>query len=189
MDRKQSVMRAIENYSKKLENKNKPKSPSKKRESPEKKVVAGLCKWLKDYGFSYDIIEASTYDRNNSEGHTTKVSAGFSDIVAVDRWGFGVFIEAKAPGRRKSGLKEHQYNFLRMKIMNNAFACCTDSAEHLHDLYHKWIVLKLKVRELQVLKPISMFQAGQKSPVQLLLADLPVPKAVRDDKPNAELGF
>lgn len=153
--------------------KNKPKTKRRKNKSPEKTVVKELLKWLKDNGFSADVIEASSYDRvNKIRVHDTKVVAGFTDIVATDMYGFACYIEAKAP-KRRSQLKEHQREFIINKINNNAFACVTDSIEHLSHLYNQWILLKLKKTEYAVLKPLTPAQVTGQSPKKLLLLDLP----------------
>lgn len=160
--------------------------PKRKNKAPEKQVVKDILEWGKEYGFSLDVVEASTFDRTRvSMVHDTKVVAGFSDIVGcTPKFGFACYIEAKAP-KSRARLKEHQRAFLEKKINAGAFACVTDSIEHLHNLYHQWIVLKLKVRELSVLRPQSFEQAGAGSSTALLLNDLPK-RPVKRNKPKRD---
>lgn len=188
MDYKKGVQDALQNfYSKEL----KKDSPSKKRKNkaPEKQVVKAILTWGNDNGFDLDVIEASTFDRYKvSMAHDTKVVAGYSDISGNDRFGLACYIEVKAPGRR-STLRESQRFFLERKISSGAFACVTDNISHLHNLYHQWLVLKLKVRELAVLKPVTMDQAAVGNPITLLMNDLPTKKVKRPTKEVCELDF
>lgn len=149
---------------------------TKPRGAPEKKVVKDVLDWGKKYGFSLDVIEASGFDRvKMAMVHDTKIDPGYSDLSGNDRMGLSCYIECKAKGRR-SQLKDHQREFLIRKINSGAFACVTDSVDFLHNLYHQWLVLKLKTRELSVLKPMNMVEAycAEKNPTALLMAALPV---------------
>lgn len=171
-DLKKLLQSPLGKYSKKMAEKPKKKT-RRKNKAPEKQVVKQICAWLKSSGFSYDIVEASSFDRTRKVMvHDTKVTAGFSDIVACDPYGFACYIEAKAPGKR-STLRDHQRQFLMNKIENNAFACVTDSVEHLNNLYFTWILNKLKKTELCVLKPLTPAQVHRSCPKSLLLDDLP----------------
>lgn len=150
----------------------------KRYKAPEKKAVREILDWAAEYGFDLDVIEASKYDRHmQSMGEEDKVPVGFSDLCGVDRFGFACYIEVKANGRR-STVRPHQLDFLIRKIKSGAFACVADSAKYAHELYHRWIVCKLRVRELSVLKPMSVaeYSGGEKNPVTLLLESLPKKK-------------
>lgn len=149
--------------------------PKRKNKSPEKKVVKDILEWGKKYGLDLDVIEASGYDRiKKAMVHDTKIDPGYPDISGNDRFGLAVYIEAKAKGRRSS-LRDHQRQFLMRKINSGAFACVADSAEYVHELYHKWLVCKLRVRELSVLRPMMAHDVyiDEKNPTRLLLDSLP----------------
>lgn len=145
----------------------KTKSTGRKSAKPEQKAVHEICLWLKTHGFSYDIVEASKFDRHLGRMVVdTKITPGHSDIVATDKYGFSCHIEVKAKGKR-STLKEHQKEFLKHKILNNGFAVCADSSEYLDRAYREW----LRIKSTHIAKGLHGLQSGECQ--RFLLAQLP----------------
>jgi hypothetical protein len=148
MDRKASVMRAIERFEER-QLKEAAHVPKRKNDKPEQRVVRQICAWLKSNGFSYNVVEAkATFDPDKRRYTTGQVSSGFSDIVAVSPDGYACFLEIKANGRRGS-LKEHQRAFLLDKISCNAFAGVFDSVERLSRAYNMFSDLRRAGRNAQ----------------------------------------
>jgi len=138
-ERKKEIEAALNSYFKKQL----PRKTRRKNSSPEKEVQNECLKWLKQNGFSVDIIEVSTYDARLKRNITKKMKSGICDCIGNNSEGYAVFIEFKAKGRL-STLKEHQKQFLLKKINSNAFACCVDSKERLEEIYEKWFSLRKK---------------------------------------------
>jgi hypothetical protein len=131
------VKRAIE---KNLEKGMRKNTPQKKRtnKKPEDLVRRSLYLWLKDNGFYPFVVEAKAVWSHDAGRYLTgQVEAGTSDILAVSPTGLFVAVEVKAKGRR-STLKGHQRQFLLQAIQRGGFASCSDSVEHLQDLYYRW---------------------------------------------------
>ncbi len=91
---------------------------------PERQFVILLLNHLKNlFGFIFDVIESSTFNRQLGQ-HTEKVTrAGFSDLVGNDHEGRAMYIECKAPGKRNT-LRPDQRIFLTEKINHGCFAIC-----------------------------------------------------------------
>lgn len=133
-----SAMRALNKYSQK-QIKSTKKSKSKKRTglSPEKTVEKEVMKWIKDQGFSCNVVEAKAiYSPTAGQYLRGQTDAGFPDIAGCTPHGLGCFIELKAKGKR-STLKEHQRQFLIEKINRGAFAVCVDSVDCLRDIINR----------------------------------------------------
>lgn len=159
------------------------KKKTRKNKKPELEVEKAVTKWLRSNGFSCDVVDASTYDAGSGgKFQDVKITAGFTDIVGADRFGFACYIELKAAGKR-SALKDHQREFITAKIHNNAFACVTDGVEHLSDLYNRWLITKLKQKEFVMLKPLTVSQItmDQERAKQILLLDLPKKRKTKSD--------
>jgi hypothetical protein len=140
----------------------KPKLVSKKKQFPERKVQHEIHKWAKVRGWSLDVVDASSAWNSATESYSkTFVQSGFPDSVGCMPTGRAVYIEFKAPGKRNN-LKPHQREFLVNKINLNAFACCSDSVDHLSKLYASWLHLGKEF--------------GPQNSKQLLLDDLPIKK-------------
>lgn len=119
------------------------KPRGKKNASPENDFKKIAKTWLEKNGFSVNVIESKAV-WSESAGRYLRGNAdvGFSDLVGVTPYlGVAFFIELKAPGRRSS-IKLHQIEFLKSKINNHAFACCTDSIEHLEKCFRTWVNFK-----------------------------------------------
>lgn len=138
---KSAVTRALEGF---LERDQRPVKPSKKNSKPEFELTYKPVKrWLYENGFSCDKVESKAVRGADGGFYRGMAVAGMSDLVGCDPHGYAVFIELKAPGRRAS-LKGHQRDFLIEKIKRGAFACCTDSVEHLSETYSHWQKTKSK---------------------------------------------
>jgi len=123
----------------------KEQGPQRKNDKPEKKLVEAPCKKLmKSWGWSYQIIEAkAVWSKKRQRFVNSHVKKGTVDCSATDNYGFSCWIEFKAPGRRADVNKnEQQLNFVRQKIMQNAFSVVVDSAELLEEYYSEWIRLR-----------------------------------------------
>ena len=132
-----SVRRALEAYSQRMIADTK-KKKSKRNKSPEKKVVNEVMVWLKDNGFSCDIVDsAAVYSVQANRYLRGQAKKGMTDIVGITPNGMGAFLEIKALGKR-STLKEHQRDFIKDKIFKGAFAVAVDSVELLEKTYHEW---------------------------------------------------
>ncbi len=105
-----------------------PKQQSGPRDNPEQRMVHELLKHMRKLGFTVDIVDSSTFDRQAGY-HTQSVTRpGFSDIVGNSVDGVCIYIEAKAPGKRNT-LRPAQREFLLEKINTNTFAVVCDSIQ------------------------------------------------------------
>lgn len=175
MSHRDSTKKALNRYFEKLAKEQKPKAPRRKNKAPEKVVVGQLCAWMSEQGWSYDIAEASTYDRITRRHSEGRLPAGFSDVVAAAPLvgvAVAAYIEAKAPSRR-STLKPHQRDFLIRKIEAGSFAVVVDSAQLLEKF---WLEYKEAVESGRPTKDI-------------LLAMLPKQNTKAHDKIDPEMGF
>ena len=132
-----SIVRALNKYSsKQIKSTNKPMR--KKNTKPEKEVEKAVTRWLKDNGFSCNVVDSkAVYSTSSGRYMNGKTDMGFSDIVGCTPNGLAVYIELKAKGKR-STLKIHQYDFLLNKINHGAFAVCVDSVDCLVDIVSKF---------------------------------------------------
>ena len=125
----------MENHHAKLIKKTKRETRVKPNGKPEREVVLECRKWLKNHGFSVNIVESkAVFSRSSGEYVSGQTDPGFSDCVGVHESGVGVFIEFKAPGKL-STIRPAQHHFLTDKIKFNAFACVVDSVERLQEIF------------------------------------------------------
>lgn len=127
-----------------------------KNEKPEFEFKKVAKKWLDANGFCCDVVESkAVYNFAAGRYDHGQAKAGFSDIVGVTPY-FGVacFIELKAPGKRAS-LKPHQHAFLVSKINHGAFAVCTDSIDHLSDVYECWVTQR-RLKDIDTAKNVLL---------------------------------
>ncbi len=111
----------------------------RKNKRPERDVQDLVMAWLKDNGFSCNVVESkAVYNPKAGRYITGQAVEGFSDVCGCDKHGLAVFIELKAPGRL-STLRPRQREFLLNKISYNAFACVISSAAGLELLYNNWL--------------------------------------------------
>lgn len=168
-DYKKRVQSAINKYIEK----NEPAeySPSRKNDAPEKRVVKDIMKWLTENEFSCQVFESKAqYDPQLQRYIAQATYVGTADIVGNDKMGLAVYVEAKAPGSRNR-LREHQREFLQMKIQTNAFAVCIDSVVLLSEFYTKW----------STMRSMSSLRAAR----EYLLSNLPK-QALKDEEPLFE---
>lgn len=134
-----SVSKAILKYSKKQLPKTKRATKNKK---PEARVESAILKALKSHGFCVQKVESkATYSASKGAYFNQSAKSGTSDIVGCAPNGLGVFIEVKAPGKLKT-LKPHQAIYLMERARTGAFACCSDSVDHVLELFDKWLALR-----------------------------------------------
>lgn len=135
-DYKARVANAIAGFFERQDKKQ--KGPSRKNQKPEKQTEKECLDWMREQKFDVQIVEAkSVFSRERGRFISQSVKAGTVDCIGNDPQGFGVFVEFKAPGRL-STLRDAQRKFLIKKIHSGAFACVTDSAKRLADIYHAW---------------------------------------------------
>lgn len=132
-DYKKRVQKAFDIYMERSIEK--PKKRSKKNDDPEKRFVKQLLEYLRNQGFSAEVVESkAVYNPRIGRYLSSQTTPGHSDISGTDPDGIAVFIECKALGKRAT-IRINQYEFLIDKIEKNAFAICTDSIEHFKCLY------------------------------------------------------
>lgn len=112
----------------------------KRNNNPEYFLVVSPCMdWLKANNFSCSIVESkAVFSKGANRYLRGMTDKGFSDIAGCSPVGKAVFIETKAPGKRRE-LKPHQRDFLVEKIKRGAFAVCVDSVEKLTNYYIAWV--------------------------------------------------
>jgi len=117
------------------------KTPVKKRgknKKPEKDVERSCMAWMRENGFSMNVVEAkAVYSHSAGRYVSGQTDAGFSDSAGVCSDGIGAFVEFKSKGRL-STLSEIQREFLKEKIFKGAFGVAVDSAEYLAELHAGW---------------------------------------------------
>lgn len=126
--------------------------------SPEKIVVIELKKFFKSQPdwFDVHVIEAkANFNEKAGRYMNGAVAPGYPDMSGSDKFGYALFIEVKAPGKRAT-LRPEQYLFLKRKIEMNAFACCVDSVAMFKDLYKNWLELELPQRQQYLLSQIKL---------------------------------
>lgn len=134
-----SAADALKRYYERQNRRSTNRKPTRKNNKPEHEVKKAVMSWLVAHDFSCDVVESkAVYSEKADRYIRGQATAGFSDIVGVcPCFGVACYIELKAPGRR-STLRGHQKDFLVEKIQRQAFACVTDSIEHLEEIYFKW---------------------------------------------------
>ena len=105
---------------------------------PEKAVEKACMDWLRNNGFSVNVVESkAVYNAQAGRYLKGQTDQGFSDAVGCHNSGLAVFIEFKAPGRL-STLRPSQKAFLRDKIDFGAFACVVDGPERLEQIWKEF---------------------------------------------------
>lgn len=144
-NKKQSTIDALNRYSQKQLDEGKPKK-KRKNKKPEKEVEAACLKWMRDNGWSVQVLEAkSTWSPSQGRWCQQGMKAGTPDCVGSTDDGVGAFVEFKAPGRLSSFNSDKRYlqrKFIVDKINTNAFACVVDSAKRLETIYLKWLEIR-----------------------------------------------
>jgi hypothetical protein len=106
-----------------------PKERRGPNDNPEARVVLALKKHLHSLGFSMDVVDSSTYNKQAGYNTHNVTTPGFSDLVGCSNQGLSVYIEVKAPGKRNN-VSHAQREFLTAKIKSNCFAIVCDSCAY-----------------------------------------------------------
>lgn len=138
---KTAVKNAVESY---LTKQN--KIISRRNKKPEKDVECACLAWMRAQGWDVEIYEAkATYDPRRQCYRSQSVKAGTVDCQGVMPDGTFVAVEFKAKGKRSTfnlAKNNKQKDYLKRKIMMNAFGCVIDDVELLRDIFHAWNLLK-----------------------------------------------
>lgn len=112
-----------------------------KNDKPEKAFVKQILFYLRSKGWSLDVVDSTAvYSKEAGRYLNSMARVGISDIVGNMPNGRSVYIEAKAPGRRRT-IRPDQLEFLIGKIKTNAFAVVSDSIEHFDKIYNEWAAI------------------------------------------------
>lgn len=154
-EHKKRVRAAMERHHQKLL----PKPARAPSTNPERAFAHQLLKHLRANGFSMDIVDSSTFNKQAGY-HTQSVhTVGFSDLVGCCLEGRAIYIEVKAPGKRNT-LRPAQRVFLTAKINSNAFAIVCDS---LQSFDVQWASFLLSVdRKRYLLDQLPKLSAEEK---------------------------
>lgn len=107
---------------------------------PEKSITEPeILAWGLKNGFDLSVVDtAAVYNPYAGRYLRRQASESLPDLIG-NHGPLSVWIELKAPKKRRSILQTpHQLNFLKRKIEQGCFACVTDSALHLNELWHKY---------------------------------------------------
>lgn len=154
-EHKKRVRAAMERHHQKLL----PKPARAPSTNPERAFAHQLLKHMRANGFSMDIVDSSTFNKQAGY-HTQSVhTVGFSDLVGCCLEGRAIYIEVKAPGKRNT-LRPAQRVFLTAKINSNAFAIVCDS---LQSFDVQWASFLLSVdRKRYLLDQLPKLSAEEK---------------------------
>lgn len=176
-DFKARVKTAIDNYIIKQDKKT--SGPKRRNEKPEKLVEHACLEWMRNKGWSVQIIESkSTFDPKRQRYISQTTKAGTCDCFGVTDDGYAVFVEFKAQGKRNTFALDknfRQAEYLTSKIRTGAFACVVDSPQLLEETYTNWVNLK----SLEGLKPA----------IEFLLNQLPRQNKKNPTSDQGEMGF
>lgn len=117
----------------------------RKHSRPEKLVEKACLEWMRNQGWSIQIIESkATY---NPKGFWTNqaAKAGTADCLGTTNEGISVAVEFKAKGKLKTFNKEtnkRQIDYIIEKINHGAFATVTDSVDRLKEIYDEWYKIR-----------------------------------------------
>lgn len=107
-------------------------------DKPEKEVEKDCLDWMRSIGWSVEIYEAKATRDSNGIWRNQAMKAGTVDCMGSTDEGISAIVEFKAPGKRVSGLRPGQHDFISEKIASNCFACVVDSAAYLEWAYSNW---------------------------------------------------
>lgn len=98
-----------------------------------------ILAWGLKNGFDLTVVDTSAvYNPYAKRYLRSQASESLLDIIGNYK-SLSVWIELKAPKKRRSILQSpHQIAFIERKIKQCCFACVTDSALHLDDLWRKY---------------------------------------------------
>lgn len=142
-DHKKSVAAALQRHHVKAA-KQADMRPKRHNEKPEKDVEKACMKWMREQGFSVQVIESkATYSPKAGTWLQQGAKQGTADCIGNTGDGTAVCIEFKAP-KKLSTLKYNQRQFLVDKINTGVFAIVTDSVERLQIIYARWLELRIQ---------------------------------------------
>ena len=148
-DHKKRIKQALHSYCKANQTQILPK-PKRRNQKPEQQVVKACMEWMRERGFSMDVVESkAVYSVSSGRYLRGQTTPGFVDAAGCTPEGIGCFIEFKAKGK-VSTLRLSQKEFLKQKIYKGCFACVVDSTERLSEIYSNWLDLFKKDRDLSI---------------------------------------
>lgn len=149
MGYKEDIQKAVLNHSRKQIE---PETISyRKNSKPEEKTNSELRAWFKKNNWLMSRVESKgEYSIKLQRFIKSETETGHSDWSGCTPQGLGAFVEAKAKGKRYN-LSERQREFLIKRIKAGAFACVTDSVEHLEALIKKYLSQKTREARIDVL--------------------------------------
>jgi hypothetical protein len=119
----------------------------RKHAKPEKLVEKACMEWMRNQGWSVQVIEAKATYNPRGFWSNQSVKAGTCDCIGTTNQGISVAIEFKAESRLKTFRKEtnqRQIDYIVEKIEHGAFACVTDSVERLKEIHEVWTNIRAK---------------------------------------------
>lgn len=139
MDRSESVKKALSAFSARAAKKS---GLKRRNKSPEKDVERECVLWMRARGWDVQIISSKAqYNPKVGRYVSQAVTAGTVDCIGTMPDGTFVAIEFKAPTNMKQFNRPHnirQKEYIRSKILSNAFGCVVDSAKLLESIYESW---------------------------------------------------
>jgi len=134
--RRDTILAALDSYSKKQVKKDKATANKGKRNAPEKAVEKEVLKKANKLGLDLTVVDsARTF---TDQGHTTTMtSEPVTDLMGDCQGGIAAYVELKSPQNR-TNISYNQYRFLERKIKRGCFGACVHSAERLESIYLVW---------------------------------------------------
>lgn len=142
-DRKKATEKALHNFLNKYQkDTDKMSGKIKKRTNtkPEKTVEKECLTWMRSQGWNVQIFESKA-TQINGVWRNQAMKAGNADCQGTIPGGIACYVEFKAPGRLttfNNPKNQRQIDFILAKIDMGAFACVTDSVQHLQSIYNIW---------------------------------------------------
>lgn len=124
-----------------------------RKSGKEKTIVEPMILgWALVHRFDLSVVDTSAvYNRRAKCFLSSQASESLCDLIG-NRGSLSVWIELKAPKMRRSILQSpHQIAFLKRKIDAGAFACVTDSVEHINALWTAYCSLKTNTERIELL--------------------------------------
>jgi hypothetical protein len=135
---KKRVMASLEKHHAKLWKQQQKAPRTQPNQTPELSAQCEVLNYLESIGWLMSEVDSkAVYSEKLGTYGAGNATVGTSDLCGCTDQGLGAFVEMKAPGKR-STLKSHQRIFLVERINAGAFACCSDSVKHIHQLLCRW---------------------------------------------------
>lgn len=114
--------------------------PKRKNKTPEKDLEKEVLAWMRSQGWNVQVYESkATF--SNGVWRNQAMKAGNADIQGTLPGGIACYTELKSPGKLSTfnnPKNQRQIDFILAKIDMGAFACVTDSVDHLSHIYNEW---------------------------------------------------